>query len=47
MFRLVARVGIVRPEMKRARCPFHQDACLWMVVALIQTAQVNLTRWIP
>lgn len=25
----------------------HLTTCLWMVVALIQTGQVNLTRWIP
>ncbi|NEP52977.1 MAG: hypothetical protein F6K65_30935 [Moorea sp. SIO3C2] len=25
----------------------HLTTCLWMVVALIQTGEVNLTRWIP
>ncbi|NEO17618.1 MULTISPECIES: hypothetical protein [unclassified Moorena] len=25
----------------------HLTTCLWMVSALIQTGEVNLTRWIP
>ncbi|NET39428.1 MAG: transposase, partial [Cyanothece sp. SIO1E1] len=25
----------------------HLTSCLWMVAALIQTGEVNLTRWIP
>lgn len=32
-------------------CPWshltHLSACLWMLVALIQTGSVNLTQWLP